>query len=169
MHIRPGLLSLALLLGTAAALPACETTGILQGDPDKAAPADEDWAATQPFKAPSKEILWDRVRTTLASEGYRADERMTRYDQGVIVTEWQALLAPNRFEGKRRRAHVEILPAGLENQWTIRVAVLKQRNADIDQPTNPLKAQWEPESVDANRTALLAWKFQRAFEPDETR
>ena len=39
----------------------------------------------------------------------------------------------------------------------------RQRNADIDDPSNPVAAQWEEEAVDATRTERIVWRIENSF------
>ena len=158
---------LGLAFALSASLAGCSTTGLFAGDPDAAIPAVGDWSATDPIPAPSADLVWDRLRLVLAGEGYRVDERKTHFDERKLVTEWSTYLAPNRFEGVRRRVHAEIVP-GAGSTWVVRTAVLKQRNADIDNPSNPAMAKWESVSAEPNRSALLVWKVNSAFAPGAT-
>ena len=162
MHL---LRALALLLGLAAAAfasAACETTHLFPGDPNMKFPEDEEWRRGQPFSAPSFGEVWQRAKDVLANEGYQVDEELTSAKQGEIVSLWVMRMAPTRYEGKRRRVHVRIEPVG-ETQWRAAVAVLRQRNADIDDPKNPLAAQWEADGIDQSRSDLVLWKVENPF------
>lgn len=155
-------LFLVLAVGTFATT-GCETTKLFQGDPDKYVPERGEWQETEPLAVPSLNVLWERVRAVLEYEGYGVDEELTRFDRRELVSTWVARLAPTRFEGVRRRAHVTLVPAG--DRWVVRAAIVRQRNTDIDEPSNPAQAQWESTSADASRTAVLVFKIRAGFDP----
>lgn len=160
-------LVVALLLPAAAFAPGCQSLPVwLQGDPEMVAPKDSDWRSTESFAAPSFDIVWERVRLVLAGEGYRIDEQRTHVDERKMVTDWSVYLAPTRYEGVRRRTHAEVQggPGGL---WSVRVAVMKQRNTDIRQPMNPAAAKWENVGSEESRAALLVWKIGNSFRDAE--
>ncbi len=162
---RPALV-LGLLLPALGLLPGCQSMPVwLQGDPEMVAPKDSDWRSTESFSAPSFDIVWERVRLILAGEGYRIDEGRTHVDERLIVTDWSVYLAPTRYEGVRRRAHAQI-QGGAGGLWSVRLAVMKQRNTDIRQPMNPAAAKWENVGSEESRAALLLWKVSNAFRSD---
>jgi hypothetical protein len=159
-------IALVSCLFLAAGAPGCKTPVWLQGDPETVSPAEADWRTTDPFSAPSFGVVWDRVRLVLAGEGYRIDEARTRADERLLVTTWSTYLAPTRYEGVRRRAHAEIVEGGA-GSWSVRIAVMKQRNTDIRQPMNPSVAKWENVGAEETRAALMVWKIANAFRSDD--
>ena len=154
---------LVLLLGAALPLASCETTRLFTGNPDNAVPGKGQWQQTEPLDVPSLQVLWERSRATLEMDGYALDPERTRYDEKTLVTRWVTHLAPTRFEGIRRRAHVDFVPS--DDKWVVRVCVVRQWNADIDSPSNVAEAQWESAkpAVDVSRGALLLWKIRSGF------
>jgi hypothetical protein len=76
-----------------------------------------------------------------------------------MVTKWNTIMAMLRFDGVRRRAHLEFVPVA-DSRWIVRCAVIKQRNADIDDPTNPVMAQWEDAGPDPGRTGRLLYRIR---------
>lgn len=161
MRTSPWLAVLIVVLAGSAA--GCETTKLFQGDPGSQVPERRDWQETEPLEVPSVDVLWERARAVLEYEGYALDEEATRYDRHEMVTQWVVRLAPGRLDGIRRRVHLAFVPSG--TRWVVRAAVLRQRNADIDDPTNPAQAQWERTDPDASRTGTLIWKIRAAFDP----
>jgi hypothetical protein len=146
----------------ALALPACETFGIFQVDAELAEPAPEAYVRCDPVEA-DLELLWERARLTLASEGYAIDESRTSWRDRAMVSRWNTTLAPTRYEGKRRRAWVSFDEVE-EGRWRVSVAVQRQQNVDIDHPANPASAQWEAEQKpDPARAEVLLWKIEAPF------
>jgi len=155
--------AVALLLVAAAFVTAsCETSKLFAGDPEQQFPKDTQWMRGQPFTTPSFDVIWQRTGEVLAREGFRADEALTSVSHGEIVSLWITRMAPTRYQGKRRRAHVRIEP--LEGaQWRAAVAVIRQQNADIDDPPNVVSAQWEADGIDEDRSKLLLWGIEQPF------
>lgn len=163
MHHRTRVLAAALLvLSPLLAGAGCETTELFRGDPDAVVPPDEVWQETEPFTVPSADLLWERAIATIEGEGYTVDASRTRFDKREIVSNWVSLLGTTRFQGIRRRAHVTLVPSG--RQWVVRLAVIKQWNADIDDPMNPAEAQWEKTELDVTRTARLLYQIRAGFD-----
>lgn len=153
----PALLSAALAAG------GCETTGLFAGDPEDATPDASEWASSVELRAPGVDTVWERLRLVVAGEGYRVDEKKTSFEKRSLVTEWRAQYAPARFEGKRRRIHAEVVEVS-PKAWIVKIARITQRNADIDDSMNPVKAEWEDDpKSDAAAGELLAWKIGAAF------
>ena len=162
--MRKRLLRTVLMASAALASAQCETTKLFEGDPDAKVPSSAEWQETEPLAAPSIEVLWERSRALLEYEGYALDEGKTQYARREMVSQWLTHLAPTRFEGIRRRAHVTFVPSG--SRWIVRAAVMRQRNTDIDNPSNPAQAQWERVDADTTRTALIVWKIRAGFDPE---
>jgi len=144
----------------------CETSGIFAGNPENQTPGAGEWQATEPLEASSLEVVWDHVRTVALAEGYAQDDTRTQYDRREFVSRWITFLSSLRYEGQRRRLHVVIDEAG-PGKWVVRACVIRQRNADIDQPDNPAKAEWEDAGVEPSRTGLVLWKIRAGFARDE--
>ncbi|MCE9634433.1 MAG: hypothetical protein K8T90_01905 [Planctomycetes bacterium] len=142
----------------------CETTELFNGDPDAVTPPEAVWQETETFAVPSVDLLWERAIATMESDGYDVDTSRTKYADRKIVSNWVTHLGTARFQGIRRRAHITLVPTG--RQWAVRVAVIKQWNADIDDPMNPAEAQWEKTELDVSRTARLLYGIRAGFELD---
>ncbi len=156
----------ALLLVAGAALSACEGSSFFYAGADNETVGDPDYAVGKPVAGADIDALWDRAQQVLATQGYAVDGTRTRFADRVIVTRWNTLLSPVRFEGVRTRAWVRFGQAP-EGGWIVRVAVQKQRNADIDQPSNELVAKWEAQPADSARAGVLLWQIESGFETGE--
>jgi hypothetical protein len=157
---------LAVAVALAAPLPGCiEPTqlGLLRGDPDAREVGAGDWVESgSPLTGVAYEALWDRAKSVIGAEGLAVDDSRTDYATQLIVTRWDTLLAPNRFEGYRHRVWIRFTQPAPE-QWSVGVAVQKQNNADMDAPTNPANARWEDKPADVTRAGVLLWKIESGF------
>ena len=151
---------LVCLLVLAPILAACETTSIFHGNPDEASPSAGDFTESpSPLVGSEFDALWDRTEHVLGMEGYGVDRDRTSYAEHRMVTHWDTLLAPTRFEGKRNRAWVQFRQAK-PGAWIVGVAVQVQRNADIDMPSAESQAQWEDTAGNAARAGVILWKIE---------
>lgn len=162
--IRP-LAATCLVLALAAGAASCGDHVLLRTDPEAQAPDRGEWAETEPLEVPSFPVLWEQTLAALDDLGYSADDRLTDFAKREIVTRWVTRLAPTRYEGKRVRAHVQLVEAP-EGKWVVRAAVLRQENADLRDPMNPVRAQWERQGVDAARAARILFQVRIAFDPE---
>lgn len=152
--------ALILALSLGAALPACKAFPLIAGNPDEAAPEDRDWQETEPLPAPSYDALWERCRVTLQAMDYSIDDSRSKFAEKRLVTRWQLRLAPTRLAGSRRCVYVDFVPAG--DRWVVRAAVVRQKNADIRDPSNPVLAKWEDDGTDMGRTGLILYQLRAA-------
>jgi hypothetical protein len=149
----------------AAGLPACGDHVLLRSDPETQEPERDAWQATEPLEVPSLAILWDHALAALDELGYTTDDRATDFAKREIVTRWVTRLAPTRYEGKRHRAHVRLVEAD-GGRWIAQAAVLRQENADLRNPMNPVQAQWERQGSDPGRAGRILFQIRIAFDPE---
>jgi hypothetical protein len=163
MRNGPRLLPAALLV---LALGACDTTRIFRGNPDDASSKESEYVTSPtPLKDTDLESLWDASDNVLRMEGWSIDSERTAYESHEMVTHWESHLAPNRFEGKRKRAVVKFAKAP-EGGWNVSVVVQTQRNIDIDNPSNPANANWEDQPADERKAGAILYKIEMGFRDD---
>jgi hypothetical protein len=95
-------------------------------------------------------------------EGYLIDGEETSFADRELVTRWNLVLAMNRYEGYRTRAKIRIRPV-TKNTWSVGVQVQRQRNTDINNPSEPLLAKWEIQPADRARAGVILWKIESGF------
>lgn len=141
----------------------CDTTSIFQGNPDDAAVATGDLVESpKPLKDVTLDALWNGAEQVLGMEGYQIDQSRTRYDEREMVTHWNTLLAPTRYEGKRHRAVVRFRQ-NAEGEWIVGVAVQVQKNTDINAPSNAANAHWEDMKGNENKANVLLWRIESGY------
>jgi hypothetical protein len=113
------------------------------------------------------DMIWERARLVLESDGYRIEEADTKRADLEMHTRWQTMLAPNRFEGIRRRVSVKFVQLQ-GDRLRVDLRVLQERNAEITQPLNPIAADWEedPRAETGQREEVLLYKIESAFAGD---
>jgi hypothetical protein len=153
----------ALALPVLLALAACETTELFRGDPSKSVAEDEDFVATEePLAEVDLEHLWARASEVLTRQGYPVSSDASSFARREMVSHWNTLLAPNRFEGRRSRAWVRFEETA-PRAWTVSAAVQVQRNVDIDQPSTLSQAQWEDVAGKPELAEVILWKIAAGF------
>jgi hypothetical protein len=164
------------LLLVLALLPALGSGCINPGSDDYALPAREipsaeGWVVSEPFPCTDFDVLWETAKAHACriGRGWRIDDDHTTYSKKRIVTAWNIELGMHRNDGRRRRRFVEFEevkdPKGF---WKVRVATVRQRNADIDDPSNPANAEWKADAPDLEDAEMVAFRIEsqfRAFGP----
>lgn len=159
------LLVLAAAAAALATLPACGDHVLFAGDPNTQVPSDGEWQETEPLDVPSVEVLWNHTVSVLENLDLPPDEGRTDYARREIVTRWITRLAPIRYDGKRYRAHVRLVPAS-GGRWIAQVAVVRQSNTDMNDPTSAAHARWERDGVEFARAARILWQIRAGFDPE---
>jgi len=144
-------------------LAACGVTSPLGRGAEHSTVSDDDYVqSTAPIAGADLDALWERAGQVLTFDGYAADSLKTHFADHEIVTLWNPVLGMNRYEGYRTRAWVRFKKA--ENgRWTPAVAVQRQRNGDIRDPSELALAQWEDQPADKSRATAILWKIESAF------
>jgi hypothetical protein len=157
---------LAALLVSSLAFAAvgCDSTRIHIGNPDEKTVGSDQFVETTPISDVELDALWERSQVVLGMQGYQTNAKRSRYAEREIVTHWREQLAPNRFEGSRTRAWVRFREAK-PHSWVVAVAVQRQRNEDIDHPTESESAKWEDSPSEGSRSAaeVLLFKIESGF------
>jgi hypothetical protein len=148
----------------------CKSVPFLGGDPDAVTVEAADYTESRtPIPDADLDALWERAQQVVSGEGLAVDDSRTRYAERRIVTRWNTILSPQRFEGRRSRVWIGFRQQG--GGWIASVAVQVQRNSDIDNPSDPARCNWEVQPNDAARAGVILWKIESGFRPiaNETR
>lgn len=110
------------------------------------------------------DMLWDRGRMVLQSQGYQIDEQGTSRSKMRMATHWQTQLAPARYKGKRRRADVRFVALG-GGRYQTEVLVTQERNTEISDPMSILAADWEDERDEfvSQREEVILYRIESFF------
>ena len=161
--------ALTALLAVPVLLAACEGMNNPFGpDPNNAMPGAADFVRSKPLHVPEFQFLWERSRFMLQTDGYGIDGSRTDRGQKMLVSQWKTILAPARYQGRRRRVVMRFEEAG-EGTWISETAVIVQRNEDIENPMEVARAVWKDEPADTRRAEVFVYKLETGFpEPDAT-
>ncbi|MEN8151393.1 MAG: hypothetical protein ABFS86_16370 [Planctomycetota bacterium] len=142
-------------------LPACEL-------PSGTRPEEADMFALSGLEAIDMEVLWPVLIQELekTETGYIIDRDKTSRVTGEFETRWKMELAPYRYEGRRRKilGVAREMPEG-SKQFTVRLTIWQQRNADIEDPMDPSRAIWQDVDPDKATVDLLFYRIKQHF-PD---
>ena len=165
MRIRPLLSSLALALALSApvTLGACEAmTNPLAPNPDNAMPSEGDFVRSKPMSVPEFDFLWERAKFMLQTDRFGVDGSRTSRDDKEIVSQWKTILAPARYQGKRRRVVMRFEEAG-EGKWIASAAMVVQKNDDIQNPMEIARAVWKSDAPDLRRSEVYIYRLETGF------
>jgi hypothetical protein len=164
----------AILLLLAGALSGCMTDSPDEYTPnarDMPKPAKADWSVSEAFRCDDFPVLWEVAKSQASKNRFRVDDDATTYKDRRIVTAWVVEMGVMKNDGKRRRRFVEFdEQPGVKSMWKVRVATVRQRNVDIDDPLNPLNAEWkkdEPDMDDSDRVAFMIAAQFTTFGPSK--
>jgi hypothetical protein len=164
----------ALLLLAAGLLAGCMTNSPDEYSPrapDMPSPSAADWSVSESFRCDDFAVLWEVAKGQASKNGYRVDDDATTYKDRRIITSWKTEMAVMKNDGKRRRRFVEFEEQkGLKATWKVKVATMKQRNVDIDDPLNPMSAEWkkdDPDHDDSDRVAFMIGAQFTTFGPSK--
>ncbi|MCK6480543.1 MAG: hypothetical protein HUU06_13655 [Planctomycetaceae bacterium] len=158
---------LALLL-LASLLPA--VPGCMSDSPDdytfpaSEMPEPEGFVESGTFVCRDFAVLWETAKIQATKNGYYVDDDATSFKGRRVVTTWKLDLATLKNSGKRRRRFVEFREApGVKDGWKVAVSTVVQRNADMDDPLNPARANWRSDEPDLNDAEKVAFLIEGQF------
>jgi hypothetical protein len=154
--IRATVLCLALAL---LALAACEM-------PRGTRPTEGQMSGIVGLEAVDMQILWPLLMEEIDRTGFQLDRDKTHRETGEFETRWRMELAPFRYDGRRKKivGVAREMPEG-SGEFTVRLQVWTQRNADIEDPMDPSKAIWQDVEPDTATTDDLLYRIRKHF-PD---
>jgi hypothetical protein len=159
--------STALLLMLAAGLAGCMTDSPDEYSPtapDMPKPRNEEWSVSDPFRCDDFPVLWEVAKSQASKNGFRIDDDATTYKDRRIVSAWKIEMGVMKNEGKRFRRFVEFdEQKDLRSTWKVRVATVRQRNADTDDPLNPVNAEWKKDECERDDSDRIAFMIASQF------
>lgn len=163
---------LAALLAAPGLLPGCMTDSPDDYSfPASNNPDPEGWVESGTFICRDFELLWETAKIHAVRGGYRIDDDATSLRSRRIVTTWKVDLATTKNAGHRKRRFVAFSEdASVQDGWKARVATVRQRNVDMDEPLNPMRAEWrshDPDLEDAERVAYMIESQFRDYGPSK--
>ena len=128
------LLRLLCMTGVACLGVACQSSG---GKPDTRG------FRSDGFPAPSREAVWEAAQQAMIEQRYIPDSRESSRASGVVASRWRNSLTSFSREGFREKATIRVLEVpGRSGVFRTESNVIRQRNDNIEDPSNPIKAEW---------------------------
>ncbi|MFT7662072.1 MAG: hypothetical protein ACI87A_000283 [Planctomycetota bacterium] len=116
-----------------------------------------EWTEAE-FSAASENVIWKVVLAGLDKRGFPRGAGLDPENM-IAVSGWRRALAPFRGEGHQTKARIEITPLE-DDQYTIRVRVLKQLNMALVNPGDARYAEWEWAPDDEIEAKILMQHFR---------
>ncbi len=127
-------------------------------------PSPESFVESGTFVCRDFDLLWEVAKVQVCKGEYRIDDDATSLKRRRVVTNWKLDLGYVKNSGKRRRRFVEFREAeGIKEGWKVAVATVVQRNADMDDPLNPSRADWRKEGSDDEDAERIGFMIESQF------
>ena len=153
-RLAPVALSFVLL-----ALPGCQSGG--SGQVEGAVRSDG-------FPAPSQYTVYQTAWQVLREQGMTVDDDNSSPQNGVLVTHWRSSMSPFSRDGYRDRATVRIFPVtGRAGYFRTETNVVRQINADMRDPGNPMAADWSDDTRNVEMEGLINRRIEMFFLPND--
>lgn len=95
------------------------------------------------FAAPDRSMVYDAVLEALRQQGFTPDSSASSETAGVVISRHRLSMAPFSGQGYREKATMKIADvADHPGYFTVEANVLREYNDNIEQPSNPIVADW---------------------------
>ena len=126
--------------------------------------ADTTGKTSDGFPAPDREMVWMVAERALGQEGFVVDPDASSKLTGVLKTRWDLSMQPFSAQGYRDQATVRIHDVpGHADRYTVEANVLREKNNNITEPSNPILAQWATGERVPELESLLTQRIEMAF------
>lgn len=120
------------------------------------------------FPAPSQYAVWHTARQVFHEQQLAIDDENSSAQTGVLVSHWRASLSPFSRDGHRDRATVRVYPVeGRPGYFRTETNVVRQINADMRDPGNPMAADWGNDTRNQQMETLINRRIEMFFLPND--
>lgn len=120
----------------ASSVALCFALGACQG-------ADTTGQRSNGFVAPDGALVYGAAVDALRQQGFTTDSSVSSEETGLVVSRHKLSMAPFSGQGYREKATLRIVAVpGHANYYTVEANVLREYNDNIEQPSNPVTADW---------------------------
>ncbi|MCU0726711.1 MAG: hypothetical protein MUE73_13145 [Planctomycetes bacterium] len=138
--------------------------------PESNRPEEKSWYSSQGFEALDEDLVWMVLELELSRRGYTLDPMACDRITGDFETRWITNLNPFRYEGRRTKYVGRVEAVADQPGWfRVRGLVWTQRNADLKDPMDPLKAIWQDDAPDDTATEVFLYSMVSHFETPSDR
>ncbi|MHC5009520.1 MAG: hypothetical protein ACYTG6_01065 [Planctomycetota bacterium] len=118
------------------------------------------------FPAPDKALVFDAARRAMDKQGFSPDLDASSLETGTLVSRWKLSLQPFSGQGYRDQATMTIKEVpGRANYFTVDSRVIRQMNDNMEQPSNPIAADWSTGERVAELEQILNQRVEMFFLP----
>lgn len=118
------------------------------------------------FPAPSREAVWEAAQQAMVEQRYIPDSDASSRSTGVVASRWRNSLTSFSREGFREKATIRVLPLqGRPGYFRTETNVTRQENEDVDDPSNPMKAEWADPTRNVMAENLMNRRVEMFFLP----
>lgn len=95
------------------------------------------------FLAPDRSMVFDAMVEAMRAQGFTPDSSVSSESTGVVISRFKHEMAPFSGHGFREKATLRLEEvAGRANYYTVEANVLREYNDNLEQPSNPVVADW---------------------------
>lgn len=118
------------------------------------------------FPAPSREAVWEAAHQAMVEQRFIPDTEASARAQGVVASRWRNSLTSFSREGFREKATIRVHPVeGRSGYFRTESNVTRQQNNNIEDPSNPIKADWGDPTRNALAENLMNRRVEMFFLP----
>lgn len=118
------------------------------------------------FPAPSRDAVWEAANQAVVEQRFIPDSEASSRSAGVVASRWRNSLTSFSREGFREKVTVRILPVeGRSGYYRTETNVTRQENENIEDPSNPIKAEWGDPTRNTMAENLLNRRVEMFFLP----
>jgi hypothetical protein len=122
--------------------------------------------ASDGFPAPDRELVFEAALDAMRAQGFTPDRDATSEQTGIIVSRWKLSLQPFSGQGYRDQATMQILDVpGRAGYYNLRTKVVREKNSNMTQPSNPIVANWGDAERVAEIESILNQRVELFFLP----
>ena len=95
------------------------------------------------FLAPDRSMVFDSMVDAMRAQGFTPDSSTSAESSGVLISRHKLELAPFSGHGFREKATMRLHEVpNRPNYYTVEANVLREYNDNLEQPSNPVVADW---------------------------
>lgn len=118
------------------------------------------------FPAPSREAVWEAASQSMVEQRFIPDSDASSRSTGVVASRWRNSLTSFSREGFREKATIRVLPVeGRSGYFRTETNVTRQENENIEDPSNPMKAEWGDPTRNVLAENLMNRRVEMFFLP----
>ena len=108
----------------------------------------------------------EAAQQAMIEQRYIPDSEASSRSTGLVTSRWRNSLTSFSREGFREKATIRVLPVeGRKGYFRTETNVIRQENENIEDPSNPMKAEWGDPARNAMAENLMNRRVEMFFLP----